>query len=108
MTPSPTPGPTPSILSKDDGTLWALDPFPSVLEIADALFDPDRRQWYGIERRDDIVDVNLANGRWIYRIVEERPDRGTVIGEIVYREDPPLPKVVGTLWGRPVVEVDYL
>lgn len=80
------PGPSPRIHRRDDGTVWAETPFPDVVAIARSFLDGplDRKV---IEWRGSVVDIRLANGRWVYEILEWRDDGRTAICEIRYREE---------------------
>lgn len=81
------PGRTPTIRQGEDGSFWAVDQFPDVLAVSlELLSEADGRQ-RGLHVRDDIVDIRLANGRWVYRIAQWQDDGTTAICTIVYRED---------------------
>lgn len=67
--------------------VYALDPMPDVLQVSDALLDHCRRLDWGLEVRGDIVDFRLANGRFVYRVVDRAPEVEIAICRIVYREE---------------------
>lgn len=96
-TASKEPGLAPTLTTErdDDGNVTAivaLTPFPDVLEVTRELMErselwPESDQ--GLEVLDNgMLDFRLANGRWVYEIVEWVRDERVAICEIRYREDP--------------------
>lgn len=79
------PGRSPSMESSGDGKVTRLDPMPDLLEFSLHLIAMTDLPF--LEVRNDVIDLQFVNGRYVYRIVESRVESETVVGELVYRED---------------------
>lgn len=76
------PGRAPTMESID-GKVYVRDPMPEYLEFSLHLI---AMPLPGLEVRGDVIDMRLANGRYVYRIVESREETESVVGHLEYSE----------------------